>query len=87
MKKWIKRFKGKIAIFAHVTDVFDIAKESFLGDVVYFESMIENPDLVDRINEIVLDYNLRSIKNQLELGADALAISGDFEKNVSGMPR
>jgi len=78
MKKWIKRFKGRIAIFAHVTDVFDIAKESFLGDVAYFEAMIENPDLVDRVNEIVLNYNLRSIKNQIELGADALAITGDF---------
>ena len=78
MKKWIKRFKGNIAICAHVTDVFDIAKESFLGDVAYFEAMIENPDLVDRVNEIVLNYNLRSIKNQIELGADALAITGDF---------
>jgi len=78
MKKWLKRFKGKIAIFAHVTDVFDIAKESFLEDVPYFEAMIENPDLVDRVNEIVLNYNLRSIKNQIELGADALAITGDF---------
>jgi len=35
-------FKGEIAVFAHVTDVFDIAKESFLGDVAYFEAMIEN---------------------------------------------
>ena len=78
MKKWINRFKGRIAIFAHVTDVFDIAKESFLGDIAYFEAMIENPELIDRVNDIVLNYNLRSIKNQIELGADALAITGDF---------
>ncbi|MFC1886449.1 uroporphyrinogen decarboxylase family protein [Thermodesulfobacteriota bacterium] len=77
-RKWIKRFKGNIAIFGHVTDVFDIAKESFLGDVAYFEAMIENPDLVDRVNQIVLDYNLRYIRNQIELGVDALAITGDF---------
>ena len=78
LKKWIKRFKGDRAVIAHVTDVFDIARESLLGDVAYYEAMIENPGLIDRVNQIVLDYNLRSIKNQLELGADALAITGDF---------
>ena len=78
MKKWIKRFKGDRAVIAHVTDVFDIARESLLGDVAYYEAMIENPDLIDRVNKIVLDYNLRSIKNQIQSGADALAITGDF---------
>jgi len=78
MRKWLKRFKGERAVFAHVTQVFTIAKDSFLGDVPYFEAMIENADLIDRVNEIVLNYNLRSIKNQIELGADGLAITGDF---------
>ena len=78
MKEWIKRFKGERAIVAHATDVFDIARESFLGDVRYYESMIENPELIDRVNQIVLDYNLKSIKNQIELGADVLAVTGDF---------
>jgi uroporphyrinogen decarboxylase len=78
LKKWIKRFKGDRAVIAHVTDVFDIARESLLGDVAYYEAMIENPDLIDRVNKIVLDYNMRSIKNQIELGADVLAITGDF---------
>jgi uroporphyrinogen decarboxylase len=78
MKKWIKRFKGERAIIAHATDVFDIARESFLGDVRYYEAMIENPELIDRVNQIVLDYNLKSIKNQIELGADVLSVTGDF---------
>lgn len=78
MKKYIKRFKGERAIIAHVTDVFDIARESLLGDVFYFQSIFDNPDLIDRVNQTVLDYNLRSIKNQIELGADVLAITGDF---------
>lgn len=78
VKKWLKRFKGERAIIAHATDVFDIAKESLLGDTAYFEAMIENPDIVDRVNEIVLNYNLRSIKNQIELGADVLSVTGDF---------
>jgi len=78
LKQMVKRFKGERTIIAHVTDVFDIARESLLGDRVYFESMIENPDLVDRVNAIVLDYNLKAIKNQIELGADVLSITGDF---------
>jgi uroporphyrinogen decarboxylase len=78
LKKWLARFGGDRAVIAHVTDVFDIARESLLGDVAYYEAMIEEPELIDRVNAMVLNYNLRSIKNQIELGADALAITGDF---------
>jgi len=78
LKEYVKRWKGERAIIAHATDVFDIARESFLGDVLYYESMVENPDLVDRVNQIVLEYNLKSIRNQIELGADLLSVTGDF---------
>ena len=80
--KWlqqvVKRFKGERAIMAHATDVFDIAKESFLGDEAYFEAIVNNPELVDQINKIVLDYNLRYLKNCIEIGADIILISGDY---------
>lgn len=78
LNRVVKRFKGQRAIFAHVTDVFDIAKESLLGDEQYFEAMINNPAIVDRVNEIVLNYNLRYIKNCIEMGADFLLITGDY---------
>ncbi len=78
LKKFLKRFKGQRAVIAHVTDVFDIARESLLGDVAYYEAMVENPALIDRLNQIVLNYNLKSIKNQIDLGADILAITGDY---------
>jgi uroporphyrinogen decarboxylase len=78
LKKFLKRYKGRRAVIAHVTDVFDIARESLLGDVAYYQAMVENPQLIDRVNEIVLNYNLRSIKNQIALGADVLAITGDY---------
>lgn len=78
LKKYVKKWKGRRAIIAHVTDVFDIAKESFLGDELYYMAMIENPAFIDRINKIILDYNLRSIRHQIELGADVLAVTGDF---------
>lgn len=78
LKGIVDRFKGQRAIFAHVTDVFDIAKESLVGDEQYFEAMINSPAIVDRVNEIVLDYNLRYIKNCIETGADFLLITGDY---------
>jgi len=78
LKSAIKRFKGQRAIIAQATDIFDIAKESLTGDVAYFEAMLENPTLIDRVNEIVLNYNLKYIKNCIELGADILCVTGDF---------
>jgi uroporphyrinogen decarboxylase len=78
VKKLVKRFKGHRAVYAHATDVFDIAKESLLGDESYFEAMIKNPDLIDQVNGIVLDYNLRYIKNSIEMGIDYFYITGDF---------
>ncbi|MEA3253922.1 MAG: uroporphyrinogen decarboxylase family protein [Chloroflexota bacterium] len=78
LMRLVKRFKGERAIIAHATDVFDIAKESLLGDVAYFKAMIKNPELIDRVNEIVTNYELRFLKNCLEAGADIVMTSGDY---------
>ena len=74
----VERFKGQRAVYGHVTDVFDIVKESLLGDEAYFTAMIKNPELIDRVTEIVLDYNMRFIKNAIETGVDVFFITGDF---------
>ena len=78
LERLVKRFKGQRAIIATVTDVYDIARESLLGDVEYFKAMITNPDLVDRVNEIVLKYQLGYLRNCIEVGADVIVITGDF---------
>lgn len=78
LKKAVKRFKGEKAIFCGATDVFDIVKESFLGDIVMFTDMIRNPALVHRISESVLNYQLKYIKNCIEVGADFFFINGDY---------
>ncbi len=85
LENWVSRFKGERGVVAHATDVFDIARESLLGDVPYFTATITNPDLVDRVNELVLDYNLRYLKNCIEVGADALFISGDYATTTAPM--
>lgn len=78
LRKTVARFKGQKAIFCGVTDVFDIVKESFLGDMAMFTGMIRNPALVQRISEGVLDYQLRYIKNCVQVGADFFFINGDY---------
>lgn len=78
LKRRVARFKGRKAIIAHMTDVFDVAKESLLGDVKYFISMKRNPELIDRVNEIVLNYYLRYIGNSIDLGADLVFVTGDW---------
>jgi uroporphyrinogen decarboxylase len=78
LNRLLKRFKGERAVFAHATDVFNIASDWLLGAEKYYQYMIMKPDLVDRANEIALNYNLGYLKNCLELGVDFVFITGDF---------
>ena len=78
IKRMVNRFKGQRAIIAHVTDVFDVAKESLLGDVAYFKAMKRDATLIDRVNRIVLNYHLAYVKNCIDLGADIVFVTGDW---------
>lgn len=78
LKKLLNRSKGQRAVMAHATDVFNIASDFLLGPQQYYEAMVNKPDIVDQVNEIVLDYNLRYLKNCLELDVDVAFITGDF---------
>lgn len=78
LKKVVKRFKGQRAIVVGVTDVFALGRENFLGDIGYFRAMIKNTDMIDRANEIILDYQLKYMKNCIEVGADLFWINGDW---------
>ena len=78
LKELVKRFKGQRAVIVGCTDVFDVAKENLLGDTEYYRAMLKNPDLVDRVNEIALNYQLRYLKNAIDLGADIVFVNGDW---------
>ncbi|HIJ54566.1 MAG TPA: hypothetical protein HPQ03_00430 [Deltaproteobacteria bacterium] len=78
LQRLVKRFKGERAIMVGLTDIFALGRENFLGDIGYFRAMVKNPDLIERVNEIILDYQLRYAKNCIELGADVLWINGDW---------
>jgi len=85
LKQLVKRFKGERAIIAHVTDVFDVGKESLLGDVEYFKAMVRNPNLVHQVNEIVTNYHLRFLKNCFDVGADIVFVTGDWAMTKGSM--
>ena len=78
LQQLVKRFKGQRAIVVGVTDIFALGRENFLGDINYFRAMVKEPELIDRANEIILDYQLRYMKNCIEVGVDVFWINGDW---------
>ena len=80
----VKRFKGERAIIATVVDVFYVVNE-IRGMADHFMDIIRNPALVDRLNQIVLDYNLSYIRNCIELGVDVIWITGDLAAQAGPM--
>lgn len=84
LKAAVKRFKGERAIIATVVDVFYMVNE-IRGMADHFIDLIKNPALVDRLNQIVLDYNLSYIRNCIELGVDVIWITGDLAMKAGPM--
>jgi uroporphyrinogen decarboxylase len=84
LKAAVKQFKGKRAVIATVVDVFYMVNE-IRGMADHFMDIIRNPSFVDQLNQIVLDYNLRYIRNCIELGVDIIWITGDLATHVGPM--
>ena len=78
LRQLVKRFKGERAIVVGVTDIFALGRDNFLGDLGYFRAMVKNPDFIDRANEIMLDYQLKYMRNCIELGVDIFWVNGDW---------
>ena len=77
IQQWTKHYKGKRAIVAMVTD-----HNSLTSDVLGFPERLmafyTNPELVLRVHQIVLDYQLRYINNAVDAGAETIFIVGDW---------
>jgi len=77
IQQWVRRYKGERAIVAFVTD-----HNSLTSDILGFSDRLmafyTNPELVLRVHQIVLDYQLRYINNVIEAGADIVFIVGDW---------
>ncbi len=61
-----------------VTDIFALGRENFLGDVNYFRAMVKNPEFIYRANEFMMDYQLRYMRNCIDMGVDIFWINGDW---------
>jgi len=77
IQRWVKRYKEERAIVAFVTDHNSITSD-MLGFSERLIAFYTNPELVLRVHEIVLDYQLRYINNAIEAGADIVFIVGDW---------
>ena len=80
----VKRFKGQRPVIATAMDVFYQVNE-IRGMYDHFMDVVRNPDLIERLTEIVLDYNLRYIRNCIEVGADIIWITGDIATTIGPM--
>jgi len=80
----VKRFKGQRPVIATAMGVFYQVDE-IRGMADHFMDIVRNPDLIERLNEIVLDYNLRYIRNCIEVGADIIWVTGDIATTIGPM--
>ena len=80
----VKRFKGQRSVIATAMDVFYQVNE-IRGMYDHFMDVVRNPDLIERLTEIVLDYNLRYIRNCIKVGADIIWITGDIATTIGPM--
>jgi len=76
----VKRFKGHRAVVAFLVDVFYVVDE-IRGIADHCMDVIRNPGLIEQLNKIVLDYNMKYIKNCIDIGADIIWIGGDYATN------
>lgn len=77
IRQWVKRYKGERAIVAVATDHNSITSD-ILGFSERLMAFYTNPELVLRVHQIVLDYQLRYINNVVDAGAEIIFIVGDW---------
>ncbi len=80
----VKRFKGQRSVIATVMGVFYQVNE-IRGMADHFMDVVRNPELIERLNEIVLNYNLQYIKNCIEVGVDIIWVTGDIATTIGPM--
>jgi len=77
IQRWVKRYKGERAIVALVIDHCAVSSD-IMGFSQRLMGFYTNPELVLRVHQIVLDYQLRYINNLIEAGAEVIFIGGDW---------
>lgn len=75
LKRYVKRFKEKRAIFIYVRDVWSLPRD-LMGYMDLMVACIERPEIVNGIIEKGMEHNIKIVEQAVELGAD-LVFSGD----------
>jgi uroporphyrinogen decarboxylase len=84
IQKWSQNYKDKRAIVAVVIDNNSVTSD-ILGFSEHLMAFHTNPELVLQVNQVVLEYQLRYIKNAISAGADIIWITGDWAATTGPM--
>lgn len=85
LEESVKRFGGKRAVIAVITNPSFTVRDHMLGQPAYFKAIKTNPDLIHRLTEIAYDYHLKFSKSCIDIGADILWIVGDIATSMGPM--
>ncbi len=77
LRQAVKRFKGERAIFFLGHENFEFSHYLLGGMDKLFLAYLEDPELVDRLSEIIWSYKGKVLANAAEAGADALMTGDD----------
>jgi uroporphyrinogen decarboxylase len=82
LKKYIKLFKGKRAIFIYVRDVWSLPRD-LMGYMNLMVACKTQPELVTSIIKMGMQHNLAIVEQAAELGADIVFTGDDIADNRS----
>ena len=78
----VKRFKGEKAIIFLAHETFEYSHSLSGGMDKLFVNYITAPDFVKELAELIWTYKSKSIKNALEVGADAIVVGDDYAGRI-----
>lgn len=84
MKRQVKRFKGKRAIFVRLRDVWSNPRD-LLGYVQLFVDCLERPDLINALLEKCVDQSIALCQIAAGLGAEVVVTGDDIADNRGTM--
>ena len=82
LKKYLKLFKGKRAVFIYVRDVWSLPRD-LMGYMNLMVACKTQPELVTKIIQMGVRHNLAIVEQAVKLGADIVITGDDIADNRS----
>jgi len=80
LKRYIKRFKNRRAIFIYVRDVFSLPRD-LMGYMNLMVACIQKPEVVHGIIKKGMAHNIKIVEQAVKLGADIVFTGDDIADN------